>query len=515
MSHETIYLSLFVQSRGALRRELRAYLRSGRRMPPAARQRPARQGQGRMREMVMISERPAEVEDRAVPGHWEGDLLLGKPHRDRDAGGAHEPLHAAGGAAARIDAEPVRAALTQYLLAAGAAVALADLGSGQGDGRARAVHCREWRPGVLLRSPQPVAAGERTRTPTACCASTSPSAPISAASPRSSSTLSRPSSTAGRANARLDDTGGAVRRGHRTGATLTGAHAGGRSRDQPPSRPASAEISRARHPRRPRRGRQKGLQRADPPSGPRRDRRPRRSPLRPRPSGLGLRDDGRSSVSLQAGVKSQPALPDTPVANSSTGVGGPLAMTIFTRPQWCIEPLRPQPIAATSMAWRLERRDCSWAIATAHPSLLVFSHRQQSTITFRHGTYRGSPRPRSPGCCLARRSGHLIAAGTRAAPFRPIHKPARRPSTTSASTRCAACWRQRLRGSSKQTADSATAVDSAGRGSLDAVARPPFASANSRKRQRIDLAWPPIGRFRRGSSSGAVVALRFLMVNPQ
>ena len=78
VSHETIYLSLFVQSRGALRRELRAYLRSGRRMRRPRGQRPARQGQGRVREMVMISERPAEVEDRAVPGHWEGDLLLGK-----------------------------------------------------------------------------------------------------------------------------------------------------------------------------------------------------------------------------------------------------------------------------------------------------------------------------------------------------------------------------------------------------------------------------------------------------
>ena len=65
------------QSRGALRRELCAQLRSGRRTRrPRGRRAP--QGQGRVREMVMISERPAEVEDRAVPGHWEGDLLLGK-----------------------------------------------------------------------------------------------------------------------------------------------------------------------------------------------------------------------------------------------------------------------------------------------------------------------------------------------------------------------------------------------------------------------------------------------------
>jgi IS30 family transposase len=78
VSHETIYLSLFVQGRGALRRELSAHLRSGRgvRRPRGAR--PKRQGQGQIPNKVMISERPAEVEDRAVPGHWEGDLLLGK-----------------------------------------------------------------------------------------------------------------------------------------------------------------------------------------------------------------------------------------------------------------------------------------------------------------------------------------------------------------------------------------------------------------------------------------------------
>ena len=78
VSHETIYLSLFVQSRGALRRELSAHLRSGRRTRRARAQRSNRQGQGQIPDRIMISERPAEVEDRAVPGHWEGDLLLGK-----------------------------------------------------------------------------------------------------------------------------------------------------------------------------------------------------------------------------------------------------------------------------------------------------------------------------------------------------------------------------------------------------------------------------------------------------
>jgi IS30 family transposase len=77
VSHETIYMSLFVQGRGALRRELSGCLRQGRafRLPGGKRQ-PS--GQGKIPKMVMISERPAEVEDRAVPGHWEGDLIMGK-----------------------------------------------------------------------------------------------------------------------------------------------------------------------------------------------------------------------------------------------------------------------------------------------------------------------------------------------------------------------------------------------------------------------------------------------------
>ena len=76
VSHETIYMSLFVQGRGALRRELFRCLRQGRatRRPQGPRQ---PNGQGKIRDMVMISERPAEVEDRAVPGHWEGDLIMG------------------------------------------------------------------------------------------------------------------------------------------------------------------------------------------------------------------------------------------------------------------------------------------------------------------------------------------------------------------------------------------------------------------------------------------------------
>ena len=98
--HEAIYRSLYVQGRGALRRELVACLRTGRalRVPRArARQRAA----GHVTAEVMISQRPAEVTDRAVPGPWEGDFdhRLG-PLSDRHPGGANHPLYDAAAYAA-------------------------------------------------------------------------------------------------------------------------------------------------------------------------------------------------------------------------------------------------------------------------------------------------------------------------------------------------------------------------------------------------------------------------------
>jgi IS30 family transposase len=77
VSHETIYLTLFVQARGALKRELATHLRTRRMMRRSKSHTVHGHGRGQIVDAIAISERPAEVEDRAVPGHWEGDLLLG------------------------------------------------------------------------------------------------------------------------------------------------------------------------------------------------------------------------------------------------------------------------------------------------------------------------------------------------------------------------------------------------------------------------------------------------------
>jgi IS30 family transposase len=79
VSHETIYQSLYVQGRGALNRELTRHLRTGRALRKP-RHRPG-QRQPRIKDMVLISERPPQVEERAVPGHWEGDLIVGNQHK--------------------------------------------------------------------------------------------------------------------------------------------------------------------------------------------------------------------------------------------------------------------------------------------------------------------------------------------------------------------------------------------------------------------------------------------------
>lgn len=157
ISHETIYQALYIQGRGALRQELTACLRTGRALRvPRARTRAT--GKGFVTPEVMISERPAEADDRAVPGHWEGDLILGldssaigtlverttrftllaapTPHAracDRCPHDRREEQSAARGARRRGCARRDHA---RDPAPAGTAAALADVGSGIGDGGA-------------------------------------------------------------------------------------------------------------------------------------------------------------------------------------------------------------------------------------------------------------------------------------------------------------------------------------------------------------------------------------------
>ena len=77
MSHGTIYRSLFIQARGAFKNEFQAYLRSKRSIRRARTSTLKDDGLGGMPNAISIRERPASVEDRAVPGHWEGDLIEG------------------------------------------------------------------------------------------------------------------------------------------------------------------------------------------------------------------------------------------------------------------------------------------------------------------------------------------------------------------------------------------------------------------------------------------------------
>ena len=158
VSHETIYQSLFVQGRGELRRELHRCLRTGR---AQRRPRSRLERRGHIPDMVMISDRPAEVEDRAVPGHWEGDLIIGSAHHSAVGTLVERTsrylilLHLPDGR----EAEKVNAAMTKAITRLPEQLRRTVTWD---QGREMSSHAqfsiRHRHPGVLLRSPQPLAA---------------------------------------------------------------------------------------------------------------------------------------------------------------------------------------------------------------------------------------------------------------------------------------------------------------------------------------------------------------------
>src|SRR3954471_24718418 len=192
VSTETIYQSLYVQSRGALKRELTRYLRTGRSLRKPGRQ--VGQRKNRIPDMVSIAERPPEADDRAVPGHWEGDLLIGKRNAtaiatlvERASGFAmlvplpdgYKPEHVAPALARKVQTLPeaLRRSLTY------------DQGP----------EMRDWKQvrvqtgiEVFFCDPHAPGSAAPTRTPTGCSGSTSPRA---STSPPSQSTSSTPSPT--------------------------------------------------------------------------------------------------------------------------------------------------------------------------------------------------------------------------------------------------------------------------------------------------------------------------------
>ena len=198
VSHETIYQSLFVQSRGALRKELHSCLRTGRAMRRAKAYTKGNVGQGQLKNMVMISERPAEVEDRAVPGHWEGDLIFGKKMTSI---GTLVERHSRYVILLKLPnghgAEAVRKAMTKRILTLPTQLRRS-ITWDQGKEMAEHVHSPS-RPASRSTSATPRAPGNAgaTRTPTDCSANTCQRPLIFRSAPSGSSTPSPARSTRG------------------------------------------------------------------------------------------------------------------------------------------------------------------------------------------------------------------------------------------------------------------------------------------------------------------------------
>ena len=200
VSHETIYRALYVQARGTLRRELTRHLRRGRSRRYARSQSSKGQGQGKLTGMVMISERPPEVEDRAVPGRWEGDLLMGGP-TSAIATLVERQTRYCSSSRCPVGAAPSRSARRSSRASPPCRPSFAARSPGIGFRDVLSTGASRSSPGSRSTSATPKApgSGARTRTPTACCASTSRSERASPGSAKRDSTRSPRSSTAARA----------------------------------------------------------------------------------------------------------------------------------------------------------------------------------------------------------------------------------------------------------------------------------------------------------------------------
>jgi IS30 family transposase len=153
ISHETIYRTLFVQARGALKRELLAHLRSRRMMRKSRHASTTGQPRGQIKEAVSIRERPPEAEDRAVPGHWEGGLISGSRNTHIatlvERSSRFVMLVRVGGK----DTESVVAALGEQIRRLPSVHhydGYLNLGPGAGDGRPQEVHGSNRCRGLLL-----------------------------------------------------------------------------------------------------------------------------------------------------------------------------------------------------------------------------------------------------------------------------------------------------------------------------------------------------------------------------
>jgi IS30 family transposase len=196
LSHETIYQSLFVQGRGALRKELHACLRTGRAMRRAKAYTKGGVGQGQLRNMVMISERPAEVADRAVPGHWEGDPIFGKK---MTAIGTLVERHSRYLVLLKLPnghgAESVRTAMTKRILTLPAQLRRSITWD---QGKEMAEHAQftiDTGVQIYFCDPKSLGSAVRTRTRTGCSVSTCRGPRTSRSAPNESSTRSHDHST--------------------------------------------------------------------------------------------------------------------------------------------------------------------------------------------------------------------------------------------------------------------------------------------------------------------------------